>query len=619
MSVVTPALSPVDLFERAVYRPEGRDHRDAVAQLHRLLANLDKLGGDTESSERDRFHLRLAMAITRLMLDKSFEITLDEYRLLCASNQAIATVFACTPFQHADHIISQLADVSDIRNIRFPDINAAMKCLLCYSLYSRFDLNLQAFADKQPELVAPLVLAHLGVDLYSRPEIEQRMNRMLEQTWSVIAACTPDMPMVVTTSRAWMNCSYATSPDKHRIKQSLNSMIRNGIAARQLRLPDIGQNEQRERPVIIVPVELFGSQHAMYRCFARAIDRLREDFEVIGVSPHHCIDETACQIFDDIILFDVGKAIVDLQPLIDRIAAYRPDIVYYPSLGMANYTLLLANMRLASVQCFTLGHPASSFIDTIDYVIVQEQDFTTSDIYSETVVLTGNDTSPTINMIRDHIPEPMIRKMPETIEIAVTSKQMKINHRFLSICATIRNRADRSIRFRFFPGVTGYHYEFVRHEIHRVLPDAIVYPTTDYATYISNLAECDIRLGTFPFGGANTNMDCFGLGIPFVILDGEQPHSHSDSAQLLQADLDDFLVADDIDRYIDIAVRLIDDEAFRIDISECMLALDEHGFFNKQADDEDIVFHKTMRWIHDNHTRMKASDSRLWTLADQEH
>ena len=308
---------------------------------------------------------------------------------------------------------------------------------------------------------------------------------------------------------------------------------------------------------------------------------------------------------------------MDISELVKQIRERSPDIIYYPSLGMANYTLLLANLRLAPVQCFTLGHPASSYIDSIDYVIVQEQDFTDASIYSEKVILTGNETSPTINRVLETVPSPSLREKPDVITIAVTSKQMKINHSFLQCCREISDRATKPVTFHFFPGTTGYHYEFVRHEILRVLPGSTVFPTTDYDTYIKNMDRCDIRLGTFPFGGANTNMDCFGLGIPFVILDGLQPHSHSDTAQILQADLPDWLIANNQEEYITAALRLIDDDITRINISKQMMQLHKNDFFFTQAESKPVLFDQTLMWLYKNHEKIQHSEQRVWTLTEQ--
>lgn len=605
-------------FEKAVYDPSKQRLTDATVLLHQLLSNIEKLGGDTEATEKSFFYPRLAFAISALMLDENYQLTLPQYQLLCGSHAALASVFACTPLQTSDHIISHLADISDFNNLRFANTNVLMKCLLCYSLDSQYELDLESLTTQFPEIIASVVLGQLCCDIYSRERVERKINQLLSKEWPVFSEVTPTLPMVLTTSNAWMNCSYSTTESKHLVKRDLNAMIRNGLKAQGVddaKLP--ARKHEQDKPVVIVPIELFTSYHAMYRCFSRVVEKLKQRFHVIGVSPINCIDDEAEKIFDEVMKFDPAKAILNINELVEQIRDHAPDIIYYPSLGMANYTLLLANLRLAPIQCFTLGHPASSFIETIDYVIVQEQDFTDEAIYSETVILTGNETSPTINRVLETVSTPSLREQPDSIRIAVTSKQMKINHTFLLCCRAISDSAEKTVEFHFFPGTTGYHFEFVRHEILRVLPGSKVYPTTDYDSYIKNMDQCDIRLGTFPFGGANTNMDCFGLGIPFVILDGRQPHSHSDTAQIIQADLPKWLIADNIDQYIGAALRLIEDDSERVNISRQMIQLHKNDFFYKQSGSTPLLFVQTLLWLYKNHEVIKRTDKRVWSLADQ--
>lgn len=610
--------SSLEQFEQAVYAPSKQHFDDATTILHHLLANIENSGGDISATEQNYFYPRLANAISALMLDEYYHLSLQQYQLLSASHPALASVFACSPLQTSDHVISHLANISDIHNVRFSNVTTLMKCLLCYSLDSQYEFDLQSLAEQFPDIVAALLMGHLSCNMYSRASVEYSINKLLSQSWPVLEQVTPTLPMMLTTSNAWMNCSYASIESKHAIKKDLNAMIRKGLQAQGLDdTKDLIKVDDKVKPTIIVPVELFTSYHAMYQCFSRVIEKLKLSFEVIGVAPTNCIDDVAEKSFHEVIKFDAAKALLNTNELVVKIRERAPDIIYYPSLGMANYTLLLANLRLAPIQCFTLGHPASSYIDTIDYVIVQEQDFTDAEIYSETVILTGNETSPTINRVLNSVATPDIRDNPDIVNIAVTSKQMKINHTFLQCCKTISDKAETPVAFHFFPGVTGYLYEFVRHEILRMLPNSTTYPTTEYDEYIKNMNQCDIRLSTFPFGGANTNMDCFGLGIPFVILDGVQPHSHSDTAQIFQSGLPKWLIATDVDTYIEVALRLVNNNDERVSISKKMLQLHNNDFFYTQADSQPKIFDKTMMWLYQNHESIQQSSKPVWTLTDQ--
>ena len=166
---------------------------------------------------------------------KITQLSLQHYQLLCASHFALNSVFASTSVQTADYIISHLANISDSKNLRFSNINILMKCLLCYSLDSQYDFDLQSLAEQFPDIVAPLVLGLLSYDIFSRAQVENRINQILSKPWPVFSRVTPSLPMVLTTSNAWMNCSYASIESKHLIKRDLNAMIRNGLKAQGTR------------------------------------------------------------------------------------------------------------------------------------------------------------------------------------------------------------------------------------------------------------------------------------------------------------------------------------------------------------------------------------------------
>jgi len=80
-----------------------------------------------------------------------------------------------------------------------------------------------------------------------------------------------------------------------------------------------------------------------------------------------------------------------------------------------------------------------------------------------------------------------------------------------------------------FPNEKGIRHRDCARQIQRFLPGAIVHERTDYDGYLRLLNLCDIRLGSFPFGGANTTMDAYLLGIPTVTLAGTEPHGLTDA------------------------------------------------------------------------------------------
>ncbi len=84
------------------------------------------------------------------------------------------------------------------------------------------------------------------------------------------------------------------------------------------------------------------------------------------------------------------------------------------------------------------------------------------------------------------------------------------------------------------------------------------------ASYYSAVGKCDIALDTFPYNGATTTLDALWMGVPIIALRGERSISRSGYSILKTLDAED-LIADSIDRYVELNVRLAADPVWRSD------------------------------------------------------
>src|SRR5690606_18272924 len=121
-----------------------------------------------------------------------------------------------------------------------------------------------------------------------------------------------------------------------------------------------------------------------------------------------------------------------------EIAKLEPDLIFYPSLGMAKWTSLLSNLRIARYQVMAYGHPASAFSPHIDFGICGGLPGGDVDVYQpylqETLV-------PIFQNERAYEPHPQYNpEMTRTpsndgvVRIAVNSSLSKISSRFLNLC-----------------------------------------------------------------------------------------------------------------------------------------------------------------------------------------
>ena len=158
-----------------------------------------------------------------------------------------------------------------------------------------------------------------------------------------------------------------------------------------------------------------------------------------------------------------------------------------------------------------------------------------------------------------------------------------------------------------------------RSEIRRSIPEARVHPTVNYPLYLKNLAKCDMRLGTFPFGGANSNVDSALLGIPSVIYKGAEPQSRTDYRLTRLFDLPDWLVAENEADYEAAALRLIEDDALRVALSRQILEQDPHrAIFDDPSDFYPNDYIDLFSWIYENHEQAQESGRKLLRWEDRQ-
>ena len=122
----------------------------------------------------------------------------------------------------------------------------------------------------------------------------------------------------------------------------------------------------------------------------------------------------------------------------------------------------------------------------------------------------------------------------------------------------------RALEFHFFPlAGTGLPYLELSRAVKAQVPGAVVFPELPHEAYMERLSKCDLFLSPFPYGNMNGIIDCFRFSLPGVCLDGAETHAHADAAFFARIGLPPALAAKTVDDYVAMAVKLIDDAAWR--------------------------------------------------------
>jgi hypothetical protein len=612
---MAPNIS-IEVLESLVY---SRKHEEAAQYLQTLLRQIG-LGAEFGSPETDaegqrKIYTRLAAAITALIADPSFSVSTDGFAALASHHGTVDSIFQASVFRNSDHLLRQFGALSTPERTTLSfEAQHLPKLLLSYSLNSELDFPFERIFDAAPGLAVPFLLGLLGEFVVLSEAAHQRREALLE-LGPLLQRGNLDWRLLDNAASAFMHCSYASSPRKHEIKRALTSMFRRFIESLtplpQMRRP----RTLKQRPKMVVPLEWFDSTHAMYRCFASSIARLRERFHLVGLGRTRAVDATSKSLFDEFI--DLGGSALAIENTVRSVAALEPDVIYFPSVGMDTYCVALASLRLAPVQMFSLGHPATTNSEAMDYVLSPEVGASNPACFSETMVLVSGYPSMVLRVDAD-FPSHETRHRPDTLRIAVSAMGAKISVPFLRTCRNIASRVSQPVEFHFLTGLKGVYWFQAREIITTWLPGAAVHRGMRYKEYLDCMNACDLQLSTFPFGGTNTNVDSMKLGIPMVTLEGAEPHARSDAGMMRIVGLPQWLIAGSVAEYEEAALRLISEHDTRCAIATQLQSTNIAAAFMGSTGDaytEDLS--DAAWWLYTMHDHIQGSGKRHWTVEER--
>jgi hypothetical protein len=494
------------------------------------------------------------------------------FRRLIGRHRWLHALFASSSFGNADHLLNRLGLSGSREALEQADAPGLLTFCLLYGQESRLPVDLTALFRRSPTLACALAIALLSNRIVVTPAAHQKRERLLKWTAEALDQLPgmDGLPWEVLID-LFMHCSYADDPQKHEIKKPLNRLLRRHLAALGFADPPLAPPVGGRQTVFVV-LEWFHQTHSIMRTHSRSLLALKQHYRLVGLGPARMVDETGRAVFDEYHEFaPLDSSLSFLDGVLDLVREHRPAAVYYPSVGMAIYSLVLINLRLAPFQCMALGHPATTHSDKIDCALVEEDYIGDPGLFSERLVALPRNAIP---YLEPRIPHPLAapRKAGGPVRIAVPASLMKLNPRFLHTCRTVQERASREVEFHIMPvGCIGVAHAYLETSIHALLPGAKVHRTLPYAQYMQNIAACDLFANPFPFGNTNGIVDTVFCGLPGVCLTGGEVHAHIDEGMFRRMNLPDWTIARTVEEYISALVRLIDDEALRQDLNSRLL------------------------------------------------
>ena len=562
-----PQSVDLEALEVAIY---GRDYAKALPALIDGLAALRRVtffeGHPTDEATMMRLYNRLAAALTAMFADPAFLLSPLGFHLLARQHEAIDMLMSVSSFEGADHLAPHFSTPPgerDPNKMRFSHEQAAnvVKFALAWLTRSGIDFDWQAVArasDAARWLMLPWYASLLSQQVVLHPKAHERREQLLGEWRTFEGADAPDIA-IPQMADSFMFCSYALRRHKHEYKRLVVSAYRKLIPLPS-RLPP---RPERAKPRLLVVLEWSLSLHAMYRVYGPAIAELRERFEVIGLRllRDRELDEPMLALFDKVVEAGFLNTLESMRETVQRVIELAPDVIYFPSIGMMQHGALLASLRLAPLQIMSYGHPATAGSDAIDFGLSEEFPVDPA-LHVERVYLMPQGT---LRFAKrpEELPEPRVRvddwSAGRKVIVGVPAMVLKLNVPFLEALHAIKAKAERPIEYRFFPNMNWLPYYHAARELRRWFADARVYPRLFHDGYMRALNECDFVLSTFPFGGTNSLIDAFFLGLPVVAKNGPELHEWWDGHMLRRMGLNR-LITETVEDYVDTAAWLINDK-----------------------------------------------------------
>ncbi len=256
------------------------------------------------------------------------------------------------------------------------------------------------------------------------------------------------------------------------------------------------------------------------------------------------------------------------------------DAVLFPEVGISRNTLALASLRLAPRQLASWGHPETTGLPTIDVFLSAEalEPPEADAHYSERLV-----RLPNLGVY--YQPYGVAAASCDRVALGIASDRpllicpgtpFKYDPRDDQVLVEIAQRLG-ACTFAFFTYERPSLSERLRTRLERAFAAAGLeserflkwLPWHPRAEFLGLLAEAEVYLDTLRFSGFNTLMQAVEMSLPCVSHEGRYLRGRLGSGILRQLGLSE-LVANDVAAYVEIAVRLASDRAYRHDIAARM-------------------------------------------------
>jgi protein O-GlcNAc transferase len=321
----------------------------------------------------------------------------------------------------------------------------------------------------------------------------------------------------------------------------------------------------RSRKIRICIISGFVFRHSVWDVILKGVvlNLNRDNFELAIFHTGATIDDQTAIARERADKFIQGPHTHDVW--LNNVVDYKPDVLFYPEIGMDPYAMHLASLRLAPLQMTSWGHPMTSGLPTLDWYLSGEllEPIDAQDHYSEKLIrLPGTgvctyqlEIQPRKLTIKHDIGISLDKK----VKVYLCQHAFKYTDEAIKLIGRIATELPEIVFFVVkdskYPDAFKIALNQMRDEFKKsgVDYDAKVFllPWMNRAQFLGSFEHVDIYLDLPGFSGYTTAWQALGQGIPVVTLEGNFLRQRL-AAGLLRAVASEDCIATNEDEYINI-------------------------------------------------------------------
>jgi len=508
------------------------------------------------------------------------------------------------PFVDMNRTICNLVSMSSFKNtdgyleILRDQTSNYIQVLTLYSARNTVQFERKILFDLAPEVASRWYLQYASL-FYSATLNEHEWKNMKEH----FEFSHPNLFIPQDVQEVFFGATYIDGKVDKKIKSHVNSAIQRY----EKMLPPVINRPNPKK--IAVLCANWKSGHSVYRNYYHYLKALKGKY-------HLTFFELGQYAPQETSLFDENYVVNTLptgHPNMTKLGNNDYQVVIYPDVGMCMESILLANRRLAPIQLCWPGHSVSTWGADIDYFVSGrdvELPVNPEINYSERLVLL-----PGMGVIHNKPTYKAIGGKPrgnDRIVINCSWNTQKVNYPFLLTLKELIRRSERKIVYRLFIGYStargNDHIPFARDLQAQLGPENVeVLPQLDYERYMNLMEEGHFSMDSFHFGGCNTISDSLWLRLPTISWEGDKWYNRIGPEMLRLVGMQECVARNEAD-YLDLALKMINDDAYRADVHERLLKVDLDATIYDTSPAK--YFLDTVDYLIENHEKVKKEGRR---------